>query len=100
MKINIGSLALIAALGSTANAWSFYANGKTIGKDQNVDIPCDQVSVKEGQKISFYEGFWENCVFHVFKDSSCKSWAGTTEDDWKGHTLGTDVKSYSVECSV
>lgn len=100
MKFGITSLSLIVALSPAVNAWSLYADGETIGADQNVDVSCDSLSLSKGDKISFYEGVWENCVMQLFADSSCSDWVGTTEDDWKDHKLGTSVGSYSVECSI
>ncbi|PGH08655.1 hypothetical protein AJ79_05937 [Helicocarpus griseus UAMH5409] len=100
MKISLSFLALATALAPTANAWSLYANGKTIKRDLSVDIPCDKLSLEKGQKVTFYEVVWERCVFTVYEDTACKDWAGSAEDDWENHKLSKSVGSYSVKCPV
>lgn len=98
MKISLSYLALMTALSPMASAWSIYANGKAIAVNQNVDIPCDKLSLKEGQSFSYYVGRLERCVLELFEDSRCDDWAGTSKDEWKNHKLTQDIGSYSVAC--
>lgn len=100
MKINIGCLALVAALAPAAEAWSLYANGKQIVKGSESERTCDKLRLKKGQKVSWYEAFFQNCTFTLYEDTKCSDWAGSTDKEWKNHKLSQNVGSYSVKCFI
>lgn len=99
MKINISSLALMAAtLGSTVNAWSFYVNGATIARDASNDVTCNSIVFGAiGQEIKFYEGFWEDCRLSLYLDSECEELFASFSDN-EAYTLKDELLGYGVTC--
>ncbi|KAK2813753.1 hypothetical protein FQN50_000151 [Emmonsiellopsis sp. PD_5] len=94
-------LLFLGLLSATSDAFSLYADGKTIVRNARRQIfPCQKISLQKGDNISFYNAkvdLADGCHLTLYSDSKCKKLNGYSYGDWK-HKLGQSVKSWSYTC--